>query len=182
MKMDGKNMIIMILTLLTVVSPAGCTDSDTANEISVEEKSVVSRKLTAYEKQLLNESVETELDNACKVLYQCVLTGSITQNTTGDAVSFSDKLPAVNASPNERRRMASELTLENAVEYFQLRNSYSKENISKYGFLEENYNDEHIIRGTIVKIDTVKKVTEEYTIFSDMDVPLSSFLDAAQLL
>lgn len=183
MKIRLKNIIAAVIILTVTFSMQGCADGIETNiQSSVMQSSVVVRNLTAYEKKILNESVETALNDACRLLYKGVLTGSITQNTTGNIVSFSDRLPAVNASPGERRRMGDELTLGNAIEYCRLQDTYTDQNIREYGFLKDSYDDGNFLKGTVIRVQTLLQITADYTAFADLDVPLSAFLDSSQLL
>lgn len=180
LKKYGKIVSLLLILLLTVLQ--GCTQQTEVNESSVQEVSVVSRTLTAYEKKVLEESVESPLNMACTTLYECVCTGSITKKSAVGKFSFADKLPLDNTSPSERRKMADTLTLQDAIEYFQLEEIYSDENIHEYGYLSADFQESGLIQGTVINIKTLQKVSEEYIPFKTTAIQLGDFIQADLLL
>ena len=160
----------------------GCTGKDQTKESSIEEVSVVSRTLTAYEKKALNEAIEIPLQNACTTLYECVCKGSVTKSSVAGKFSFSDSIPDRNTSPAQKIKAADLLTVRNAVEYFSLSEVYTDENIRQYGCMTANYTDAALIKGTVINISAFKELSEDYARLESMDMKLGDFIDSRLLL
>ncbi len=171
------------LIVSSVLSVSGCSGNKNETESSVETVSVVSKAFSAYERNILKESVEMPLEIACTTLYECVCTGSITQKTVADKLfSFEKKLPLDNTSPTEKKRIANSLTLSDAIEYFSLEEVYSDDNIREYGYMTATYSDVDMIKGTVVKIESISKVCEDYKIFDSTQMKLGDFINGNLLL
>ncbi|MBQ5561837.1 MAG: hypothetical protein IIT39_00410 [Clostridia bacterium] len=175
--------ISLALTLSIIFCISGCSNNKDEAESSVENVSVVSTVFSTYEKNTLREAVETPLEIACTTLYECVCTGSVNQKTVdGRSFSFAKKLPLNNASPTDKKNIANKLTIADAIEYFELQEVYSDDNIREYGYMTASYSDVDIIKGTVVKIEIIKKICEDYKIFDSTQTKLGDFINANLLL
>ncbi len=172
-----------VLVFSFAVSLSGCSDNKKENESSVETVSVVSTEFSVYEKKMLKDAVETPLEVACTTLYKCVCTGSITQKTVADRpFSFSKDLPLDNTSPAEKKRIANSLKLSDAIEYFELEEVYSNDNIRQYGYLTVTYSDVDLIKGTVVKIENIDRICKDYRTFDSLQIRLGDFINSDLLL
>lgn len=175
--------ISSVLVFLFVFCISGCSDNKDEAESSVESVSVVSTVFSAYEKNVLREAVEEPLEIACTTLYECVCKGSVNQKTVeGRSFSFTKKLPMNNASPTDKKNIANKLTIADAIEYFELQEVYSDDNIREYGYMTASYSDVDIIKGTVVKIESIKKICEDYKIFDSTQTRLGEFINGSLLL
>ena len=158
---------------------SGCSENNAEiSESSVEEISVVSKTLTAYEKKVMNDAVETSLDNACKTLYECVCKGSVTKESVNGKFSFANALPDGNTSPNQKIQAAGLLTIRNAVEYFSLGEIYTDENIRQYGYITVDHTDINLIRGTVVNTAKWEVISTDFIRFDTLDTELGSFISS----
>ena len=87
-----------------------------------------------------------------------------------------------NASPTDKKNIANKLTIADAIEYFELQEVYSDDNIREYGYMTASYSDVDIIKGTVVKIEIIKKICEDYKIFDSTQTKLGDFINANLLL
>lgn len=173
---------IMSYVLIFTFVISGCSENKNEDESSFETVSVVSTVFSAYEKKLFDEAVEVPLEIACTTLYECVCTGSITRKTVSDEFSFAQKLPLANTSPTEKKNIANSLTLSDAIEYFELEDIYSDDNIREYGYMTATYSDVDIIKGTVVRIENIRKVCEDYKLFDSTQTKLGDFINSNLLL
>ena len=166
--------IYMTAALLLIFS--GCSGNSPKTESSAEEISVVSKALTYYEKQVLNDAVETALQSACRTLYDGVCKGSITKESAVGKFSFADALPGSNTSPHQKIKAADLLTVRNAVEYFSLSDIYTDENIRQYGYMTADYTDVSLIKGTVISIPKFEVISEGFARFDTLDTTFGSFI------
>jgi hypothetical protein len=169
------------MTTALILLFSGCSGNSAKTESSAEEISVVSRSLTYYEKQVLNDSVEMPLQNACRTLYEGVCKGSITKESVAGKFSFSYHLPSGNTSPNQKIKAAELLTVRDAVEYFSLGDIYTNENIREYGYMTADYTDISFLKGTVINISKFQAVSEDFTRFGTLDTPFGSFISSRSL-
>ena len=172
----------IVLAVMCMSLMLGCTGQNETKESSVEEVPVVSRALAAYEKKALNEAVEIPLQNACTTLYECVCKGSVTRSSVKGKFSFSDSIPESNTSPAQKIKAANLLTLRNAVEYFELEEIYTNENIKQYGYMTASYTDAGLIKGTVVNISSFEKLSNDFARFESMDMKLGDFINGKLLM
>ena len=158
---------------------SGCSGDSPQTESSFEEIPIVSRTFTYYEKQVLNDAVETPLQSACRTLYEGVRKGSITQESAAGRFSFADHLPNGNTSPNQKIKAADLLTVRNAVEYFSLEDVYTNENIRQYGYMTADYSDIPLEKGTVINIAKFEVISEDFTRFDTLDTAFGSFISGS---
>lgn len=179
MKKSFKAACISAALLLFI---SGCSGKAPESESSAEEISVVSRALTPYEQQVLNDAVEMPLQTACKTLYEGVCKGSVTKESVTGKFSFADALPNANTSPNQKIKAANLLTLRNAVEYFSLDDIYTDETIRQYGYISADYTAVSLIGGTVIDISKFEILSEDFKRFESLDTAFGSFISSRSLL
>ncbi len=179
MKTYVRGLCGMLAVLLTL---SACSGKNGEDESFAEQISVVSRVLTAYEKNSMKDSVEVPLENACTTLYECVCKGSVTRSSSVGKFSFADRIPEKNTSPAQKIKAANLLTLRNAVEYFELEEIYTDENIKQYGYMTASYTDAGLIKGTVINISSFEKLSEDFARFDSMDIKLGDFINAGLLM
>ena len=170
----------MIFAVFLTLS--ACSVSNAEDESSFEQVSVINRELTAYERNAMKDAVEIPLENACTTLYECVCKGSVTKSSALGKFSFSDMIPEGNASPAQKIKAANLLTLRNAVEYFELEEIYTNENIKQYGYMTASYTDAGLIKGTVVNISSFEKLSNDFARFESMDMKLGDFINGKLLM
>ena len=87
------------------------------------------------------------LDSMCKRLYAGTVAGSLNSNTSSSEVGSLDisKLPSPNATTAERREIADSLTIQDAIDYGDLEETFENESPYDYGY--------SIKDGTIIYFD-----------------------------